>query len=116
MPAATHDLHLEAGATWSLRVRYTLPPDADGVRVSALPAGWTAKAQWRRHPNDVTVLAEVDPVIDHDEGTFTITLTAAQTRTLPPQCVWGCEVAAAGGEPTVRLIEGKCLTSMEVVR
>ena len=116
MAAVEHNLELEAGATWSLGVRYLLPPDVDGHRASALPAGWTATAQWRRHPNDATTLLSINPVIDHDAGSFVLTLTAVQTRSLPSTCVWGVEVAAAGGEPTVRLIEGKCSVSLEIVR
>ncbi len=116
MAASTYNLELEAGATWSLGVRYLLPPDVDGVRASAIPSGYVATAQWRRHPNDVTTLLSITPTIDYDEGSFILTLTAAQTRSLPNVAVWGVEVAAPGGEPTIRLIEGKCTTSLEIVR
>lgn len=116
MAAATHNLELEAGATWSLGVRYLLPPDVDGVRASAIPDGYVVTAQWRRHPNDSTTLISITPTVDYDAGSFVLSLTAAQTRSLPSLSVWGVEVSAPGGEPTTRLIEGKCSTSLEIVR
>lgn len=116
MTAVKYDLELEAGASWSLGVRYLLPPDADGLRASAIPEGWIATLQFRRHPNDVTTLISYHPSINYDDGAFTMYLSAAQTRSLPVKCVWGVEVAHPDGDPAVRLIEGTCSVSMEIVR
>lgn len=116
MTAVKYDLELEAGASWTLGVRYLLPPDADGVRASALPNGWIATVQFRRHPNDVTTLISMHPSIDYATGSFTMYLSSSETRSLPSKCVWGVEVAHPDGDPVARLIEGVCSVSMEIVR
>ncbi len=116
MTAVKYDLDLEAGASWTLGVRYLLPPDEDGVRASALPEGWIATMQIRKHANDTTTLVSTHPSIDYDAGSFTMYLSSSQTRSLPPVCVWGVEVAHPEGDPVVRLIEGKCSVSLEIVR
>lgn len=121
MAAVKYDLTgeraLESGATWNLPVRYVGPPDpVTGDRASALPTGWTVKAQWRKHPNDVGVLVELNPDVDHATGGFELVLTGEQVASLPGLCFWGVKAFAPGGEPSIPLIEGKVDVELAIVR
>lgn len=111
-----YDLELESGATFHLPCLYLTAPDEHGARTSALPAGWYVTVQFRKHPNDVTTLLEQTPVVDHATGGFDVLLTGAQVTALPTLCWWGMKAYAAGGEPSVSLVEGKVTVSMAVVR
>ena len=116
MAIEQYDLELKSGATFHLPCMYLTAPDNLGVRESALPAGWAVKVQFRKHPNDVTTLFEQLPAIDNATGAFDVLLTGAEVEALPSLCWWGMKAYAAGGEPSVDLVEGKVTVSLAVVR
>jgi hypothetical protein len=109
--AAVYTLRIDAGATFTRQFTYTNP---DGSVFDL--DGYTALMHIRETA-EADLALEVVPVIDVEEGTISITITAADTATLTaPEYVWAMELTAAGGEPVVRLLQGKVLVSPEVVR
>jgi hypothetical protein len=96
------DLRIEAGVTFELLFRYLLP-DAN----SAINAGDVVTIVFKTHPNAATPLLTKTPTPDELTGEFTLTLTAEETLTLGTQGAWGCEIAASGGEPSARIMQGK---------
>lgn len=111
MAAARYDFTIEAGATFSRVFTYR---NADGS--SAISAGSTAQIQLRRTADAASPALTSNPTVTAGTGTISFTLTAAQTGPLSGTYVWALELTASGGEPVVRVAEGRVTVSAEVVR
>jgi hypothetical protein len=109
--AKNYPLRIEAGATYSRQFRLTNKDDGSLYDFT----GYTAKAQIREYPSS-TLALEVDVEIDVPTAVITVNITAAETGTLTDQkYYWGMEISAAGGEPTIRLVEGEVSVTPQVV-
>lgn len=109
--AATYDLEIDAGATYSVQFAYK---DANGSAINL--TGYTGKCQIRTAVGGTLVLEEI-PTINASTGVITLTFTAAETALLTsPRYLYALEIYAAGGEPTIRLAEGAVRVSLEVVK
>ena len=109
--AKNYPLRIEAGATYTRQFRLTNKADGSLYNFT----GYTAKTQIRKYPSSALAL-EVTTSIDVPTAIITITITAAQTATLTDEkYFWGMEIAAAGGEPTIRLVEGEVSVTPQVV-
>jgi hypothetical protein len=109
--AQNYPLRIEAGATYTRQFRLTNKDDGSLYDFT----GYTGKSQIREYPSSSLAL-EVTTSIDVPTAVITITITAAQSATLTDQkYYWGMEVAAAGGNPTVRLVEGEVSVTPQVV-
>lgn len=109
------DLDLVAGSSWAMLCKYLLPPDDLGVRAPGIPAGWVARAQFRNHPNQATPLITLEPTVDYGEGSFTLELTVAQTRTLPSLGYWALAIEAPDDSDGVELVRGRVNVAPEGV-
>jgi hypothetical protein len=109
--AKNYPLRIEAGATYTRQFRLTNKDDGSLYDFT----GYTAKTQIREYPSTALAL-EVTTTIDVPTAVITITITAVQSATLTDQkYFWGMEVSAAGGEPTIRLVEGEVSVTPQVV-
>lgn len=109
--AAVYTMHLDAGATFTRQFEYT---DADGTPADL--TGYTALMHIRATVDAGLALA-VTPTIDVPTGVITVTIPAADTSTLVlPEYIYALELTAGGGEPVLRLVQGKIIVSPEVVR
>ena len=109
--AKNYPLRIEAGATYTRQFRLTNKADGSLYNFT----GYTAKTQIREYPS-TTLKLEVTTTIDIPTAIITIIITAVQTATLTNEkYYWGTEIAAAGGEPTIRLVEGEVAVTPQVV-
>lgn len=117
MPAAIHNITIEAGATFSWRI--TWKDDAgDPVDLS----GYVARMQVRRsHSSDATIFALTSAgggiTLGGAAGTIDISISAAATAaaiTAAMEAVYDLELEAAG--VVRRLLQGRASLSPEVTR
>ncbi len=109
--AAFYPLHIEAGATFERQFEYA---EEDGTLFDL--TGYTATVQIREKA-DTDLVLEIMPEIDVPSATISLVIPAESTSLLVlPRYVWAMEITAPGGEPVIRLVEGKVLVSPEVVR
>ena len=109
--AKNYPLRIEAGATYTRQFRLTNKDDGSLYDFT----GYTAKTQIREYPSTALAL-EVTTSIDVPTAVITITITAVQSATLVHEkYFWGMEISAAGGEPTIRLVEGEVAVTPQVV-
>lgn len=123
MPAAQYNLTIEQGATFSRTITWT---DSTGAGVNL--TGYTIQGKIKRKTSDQIALLSFTSTLANqgtNPGQFTISLTAAQTATLPSAPGNGAEkvsleccydVEAVQGATVYRLIEGLALISPEVTR
>lgn len=111
MAAARYDFTIEAGATFS-RVFEYLNADLS----SAITAGSTAQVQFRRTADAAAASLTASPTVSAGTGEITLNLTAAVTGPLTGTYLWALELTASGGEPVVRVAEGRVTVSAEIVR
>lgn len=111
MPAASHDLAVEAGATFSTSFTYQ---DFAGAPIPL--TGYVAVFQARRK------LADAVPVITKTlaisaSSTMTVYLTAVETAALVKGgLAYGIELHSPDPDLVIRLVQGKLTVSPEVVR
>lgn len=108
--AATYNLSIDAGATYSVEFEYT---NDDGSVFDL--TGYTALLQVRDMPSSPTVVLQVVPSITVLTGIISVTFTAAQTATLTnSRYVYAIELTS--GSFVIRAVEGYLNVSPEVVR
>jgi hypothetical protein len=117
MPAAIHNITIEAGATFRLEVTWK---DAEEEPVDL--TGYTAQAQVRKGLKGDVLLeftsANESIELGGESGKIVLLATPVQTRAVqraPREGVWDLELTNPGGEVT-RLLKGKARFSAEVTR
>jgi hypothetical protein len=110
--AATVNLTVDQGSTWSQDVQWKTGTPATAVNLT----GYTARAQVRRTASAADVVVSLTCAITAATGTTTLSLTAAQTSALTAgRYVYDLELVSAGGLVT-RLCQGAFVVSAEVTR
>lgn len=116
MPAASYDLMIEQGATFSQTVTWK---DANGVPVNL--TGYSARMQFRPSVNAPTIYFSATSsdgriTLNGATGTITINISAAETTGFGfVSAVYDMELQSANGVVT-RLLEGGVSVSREVTR
>jgi hypothetical protein len=113
--AATHDLQIEAGRSYSLVISWL---DGDTAEVRDMSA-YTAKFQIRSHPGAATAhvsLTQASGItLAATEPNILVVLTAAQATALAAAITRGVyELTVTTGSTTVRLLEG-CVAAIKAV-
>ena len=117
MPAATVNLTIEQGATWSQSIQWKTDTPAAAVNLT----GYTARMQARRTAASADEAVELTTengriAITTATGTITLSLTAAVTAGLVAGgYVYDLELVSSGGAVT-RLAQGALTISAEVTR
>jgi len=114
--AATVNLTIEQGATWSQTLVWKTGDPAVAVNLG----GYTARLQLRPVVTSRTVVLSLTSssgiAITPATGTFTLSATAAQTAAIPAgRYVYDLEAVSGGGVVT-RICEGTITVSAEVTR
>jgi hypothetical protein len=113
VPAQVLDLNIDAGATFSETFQLV---DVNSNPVAGL-TGYIATFQVRKTMRDGYLFLNKTPSFDATTATITLTLTAADTSSLVQgKFVYGIELAAASGEPVIRIVQGAIYVDPEVVR
>lgn len=108
--SARIDLCIYAGDDVNVKINVNNP---DGTPADL--TGATAKAQIRGRATDPAPIAQFLATVD-PAGCVLIGLDAVTTAALPTLSVWDCQLAFAGGSPTVTLAHGGVRTLAEVTR
>jgi hypothetical protein len=123
MGAATYNFTIEQGATFSKVITWK---DSTGAGINL--TGYTISGKIKRKTSDQTALVAFTATLANqttNPGQFTLSLTAAQTGTLPTttgptaqkallECVY--DIEAAQGSTVYRLLEGVVKISPEATR
>ena len=117
MIAGTYNLTIEQGATLSRVLTWT---DSNDALVDL--TGYTARAQARDGYDSDTKVVDLTTenggiTLGGALGTITLAMTATATAALSPMTDgrWDLELISAGGTVT-RLVQGRCIISLEVTR
>jgi hypothetical protein len=112
--AATYNLAIEQGATFSAQITWN---DSDGDPVDL--TGYTAELDIRSGPASDTELLELTNgsglTLGGAAGTVDIVITAAQTSALPAGRL-AYDLLLTTGSTKTRLVEGKAIVSPAVTR
>ena len=117
MAAATVNLTVEQGATWSQALQWKTGTPATAVDLT----GYTARMDVRRTATSSETAVELTTensriAITAGTGTVTLSLTAAITAVLTAgSYIYDLELVSSGGQVT-RLCQGKFTVSAEVTR
>jgi len=121
MTAGIHHFRIEQGTTWSrtLRLRQGTPAVAMDL------TGYTVRSSIRKAAHSTASMADFTCTLtDPADGTFTLSLTAAQTSALPTEggswdepsrYAYDVEIVAPDGNVT-RVLNGSIYVSPEVTR
>jgi hypothetical protein len=110
--AQTYNLHIDAGATFNLNLRYR---NQDGSLYDL--TGYTASLQVRKTATSSTAVVSVTPSINVATSVISVNIPAATTSTLTDSpYVWALELHSADESNVIRLVEGLVIVSPEVVR
>jgi len=117
MAAATVNMTIEQGATWSQQLQWKTGDPATAVNLT----GYSARMMLRSIVTSSTVALSLSSpssgiAITAGTGTFTLSATATTTAALTPgRYVYDLEAVSSGGQVT-RVCEGVVTVSAEVTR
>ena len=113
MASATHNLTVEQGATFSLRLEVQTPAGA-AVDLS----GWTARAQIRTSHKALKPTATFTTSMNAVSGYIYLSLTSVETAAIPfGEYVYDVELYSADATPLVqRMVMGTVTVSPETTR
>lgn len=119
MAAETYDLRIDQGADWTWTIRWKVGSSPRNQTMKDT-TGFTCRMQIREKYTSATTLISLSTpssgIVRGSDGSFQITITAAQSATLPAgSFVYDVEAVSPTGQVT-KLVRGKVRVVPEVTR
>ena len=110
MAAGTYNITIEQGTTWSIQLQVDQPSGTDVDLTNYTFDAKIAKSYYDESPVSMTTA-----LVNATEGSFTLTLSAAQTSALDSNSkyIWDVDMTSPGGVVT-RLLQGRATVSPEL--